>query len=100
MRAAYPHTDGFATNPTDGVRVFYEVFGPKDAERTIFFLPTWTLVPSQIWKGQVPYFARSGFRVLTFDNRGNGKSDRPSTGYTIEAIRDDALAVMDATGVE
>ena len=40
MRAAYPHTDGYATNPTDGVRIFYEVFGPRDAERTILFLPT------------------------------------------------------------
>ena len=31
MRALYPHTDGETTNPTDGVRVFYEVFGPTDA---------------------------------------------------------------------
>src|SRR5437764_3760516 len=82
MRAAYPHADGFATNPTDGVRVFYEVFGPENAEHTVLFLPTWTMVHSRIWKAQVPYFSRSGFRVVTFDNRGNGKSDRPDVGYT------------------
>ena len=99
MRAAYPHADGFATNPTDGVRVFYEVFGPENAEHTVLFLPTWTMVHSRIWKAQVPYFSRSGFRVVTFDNRGNGKSDRPDVGYTAGRIADDALAVMDATGV-
>ena len=54
MRALYPHTDGYATNPTDGVRVFYEVFGPADATRSILFLPTWTIVDSRLWKAQVP----------------------------------------------
>ena len=100
MRAAYPHTEGYATNPTDGVRIFYEVFGPRDTERTILFLPTWTMVHSRIWKAQVPYCSRSGFRVVTFDNRGNGKSDRPANGYSAERIAEDALAVMDATSVE
>ena len=74
MRAAYPHTEGYATNPTDGVRVFYEVFGPRDARRTLLFLPAWTMVPGRIWKAQVPYFSRSGFRVVTFDNRGVGET--------------------------
>src|SRR4051812_21850472 len=100
MRACYPHTAGFAVNPRDGVRVFYEVFGPPDAARTILFLPTWTLVDSRVWKGQVPYFARHGFRVIAFDNRGNGQSDRPATGYSVDDIAHDALAVLDATGVQ
>src|SRR5689334_1755992 len=100
MRASYPHTAGLATNPRDGVRVFYEVFGPTDAARTILFLPTWTMVDSRVWKGQVAYFARHGFRVVVFDNRGNGKSDRPATGYTVADVARDALAVLDAVGVE
>jgi pimeloyl-ACP methyl ester carboxylesterase/predicted glycosyltransferase len=99
MRAQYPHTDGFAANPTDGARIFYEVFGPGDAPRTIVFLPTWTVLPSAVWKAQVPYFSRQGFRVVTFDNRGNGRSDRPATGYSVDRIVEDALTVMDAAGV-
>ncbi len=35
MRALYPHTDGFAMNPVDGVRLFFEVFGRPDAVRTL-----------------------------------------------------------------
>ena len=100
MRAQYPHTDGYAPNPTDGVRIFYEVFGPPDASRTIVFLPTWTMVHSAVWQAQVPYFSRQGFRVVTFDNRGNGRSDRPATGYSVDRITEDALTVMDATGVQ
>ncbi|HET6317100.1 MAG TPA: hypothetical protein VFG86_11625, partial [Chloroflexota bacterium] len=64
MRASTPHTEGYATNPTDGVRVFFEVFGPPEAQRTIVFLPTWTIVHSRMWKSQVPYFSRQGFRVV------------------------------------
>lgn len=100
MRALYPYTDDFAVNPDDGVRIFYEVFGEPDAERTILFLPTWTIVDSRMWKAQVPYFGQRGFRVITFDNRGNGRSEQPSTGYSVERISGDALAVLDAVGVQ
>ncbi len=46
---------------------------------------------------QIPYLARH-CRVLTFDGRGNGRSDRPATGYDEREFAADALAVMDATG--
>ena len=52
----------------------------------------------EVWKAQIPYLARH-FRVLTFDGRGNGKSDRPADpqAYNRHAFADDAIAVMDAT---
>jgi pimeloyl-ACP methyl ester carboxylesterase len=100
MRALEPSTNGYAVNPDDGVRVFYEVFGPPDAEHTIAFLPTWSLVQSRLWKAQVPYFARHGFRVITADGRGNGRSDRPLTGYTTNDFARDALAILDQLGVQ
>jgi pimeloyl-ACP methyl ester carboxylesterase len=34
---------------------------------------------SRHWKMQIPYLARH-CRVLTFDGRGNGRSDRPLLG--------------------
>jgi len=97
MRARYPDAEGYVER--DGVRVFYEVFGA--GERTILLLPTWSLVHSRIWKAQVPYLARH-FRVVTFDGRGNGRSDRPTEpeAYTADEFAADALAVMAATGTE
>lgn len=100
MRALAPRLSGYATNPVDGVRSHYEVFGPERAERTVLLLPTWSLVHSRIWKMQVPFLARSGYRVVTFDGRGNGLSDLPATGYGPRDYTNDALAVMDACGVE
>jgi pimeloyl-ACP methyl ester carboxylesterase len=50
---------------------------------------------------QIPYLARH-FRVITFDPRGNGQSDRPpeSAAYAEREFAADALAVMDANGAE
>ncbi len=99
MRAIEPVATGFATNPADGVRVAYEVFGDAAATRTLLFLPTWSLVHSRCWKMQIPYFAGRGFRVVAFDGRGNGRSDRPASGYTTDHFAHDTVAVLDTLGI-
>lgn len=100
MRALEPRITGYAVNPDDGVRTYYEIFGPEDAKRTIVFLPTWMMVHSRIWKMQVPYFAEHGFRVVTFDARGNGKSDRPESGYSTADVARDTQAVFDHLDIQ
>src|SRR4051794_24752540 len=83
----------------DGVRVRYEVYG--DGPRTVLLLPTWSIVHSRFWKMQIPYLARH-FRVVTFDGRGNGRSDRPKgVEHYLEAeFAAGALAVMDRTDTD
>ncbi len=94
-RARYPDEEGYVDRA--GVRIFWERFGDGDA--TVVLLPTWSIVHSRCWKLQVPYLARH-LRVVTFDGRGNGRSDRPvgADAYSTEEFAADALAVMDATG--
>ena len=94
MRASYPDCDGIVVR--DGVRLHYEVFGA--GERTVLLLPTWSIIHSRHWKMQIPYLARH-CRVLTFDGRGNGRSDRPAEpeAYAEREFAADAIAVMDAT---
>ena len=91
-RARYPDEEGYVER--DGVRVFYEVYG--SGEPTVLLLPTWSIIHSRHWKMQIPYLARH-CRVITFDGRGNGRSDRPASGYEEREFAADALAVMDAT---
>jgi pimeloyl-ACP methyl ester carboxylesterase/predicted glycosyltransferase len=94
-RARYPDSSGYIKR--DGVRLYYEVYG--SGEPTVFLLPTWSIIHSRHWKMQIPYLARH-CRVLTFDGRGNGRSDRPETRYGEAEFAADALAVMDATATE
>jgi pimeloyl-ACP methyl ester carboxylesterase len=97
MRARYPDECGYANR--DGVRVYYEAYGK--GEPTILFLPTWEIVHSRTWKFQIPYFSRHG-RVVTFDRRGNGRSDCPLDvgAYDRRAAVGDALAVLDKAGAQ
>jgi pimeloyl-ACP methyl ester carboxylesterase/predicted glycosyltransferase len=97
MRACQPITDGYVER--DGVKVHYEVFGT--GAPTVMLLPTWSIIHARHWKLQVPDLARR-HRVITFDGRGNGRSDRPAgaDAYSPAEFRADALAVMDATGTD
>ena len=97
MRAREPDISGYITR--DGVNVYYEIFGSGDT--TLLLMPTHPIVHSLMWKGQVAYLARH-FRVLTFDPRGNGKSDRPTapSAYDDSQYVSDALEVMNETTTE
>jgi pimeloyl-ACP methyl ester carboxylesterase/predicted glycosyltransferase len=94
-RARYPDSSGSIKR--GGVRLYYEVYG--SGEPTVLLLPTWSVIHSRHWKMQIPYLARH-CRVVTFDGRGNGRSDRPVAGYEEAEFAADALAVMNATATE
>lgn len=89
---------GFAERA--GVRLAFKVYD-NPGRPTVLLMPTWSIVPSRFWKAQVPYLARH-FRVVTFDGRGCGESDRPAgaESYVDAEYAADAIAVMDATGTE
>ena len=40
------------------------------------------------------------FKVLAFDNRGSGRSDKPDEPYSIAMMADDTIGLMDALGIE
>src|SRR6266536_4740279 len=93
-RARYPDESGYVER--DGVNLYYEVYG--SGEPTVLLLPTWSIIHSRHWKMQIPYLARH-CRVVTFDGRGNGRSDRrqEASAYDEREFAADALAVLDAT---
>lgn len=94
MRARQPDASGFAER--DGVRLHWECTG--DGPSTVVLLPTWSIIPSRFWKGQIASLARR-HRVLTFDGRGTGRSSAPAgaEAYTHLQFADDIRAVLDAT---
>jgi pimeloyl-ACP methyl ester carboxylesterase/UDP:flavonoid glycosyltransferase YjiC (YdhE family) len=92
---AEPVREGWARNGP--VRLAYQVFGQAAPPLVLF--PGWQIAHSRAWKFQVPYLAH-WFRVVTYDARGSGRSDRPESGYDHDTLTADAVAVMDAAGVD
>ena len=88
----------------DGVHIAYQVFG--DGPVDILFVMGWVTHIEKMWTE--PRFARfftnlaSFSRVMVFDKRGVGLSDRVSEDRlpSLEVRMDDARAVMDAVGSE
>src|SRR3989442_13247674 len=77
-----------------GAKIFYQVTGA--GSRDLFLCPPCQPASySRIWKYQIPYLSRH-FRVATFDQRGNGRSDRPAIGYDLETRYEDLVSVLDA----
>jgi len=51
------------------------------------------------WRALVPAFARE-HRVLIFDNRGAGLTDKPAGPYSMPMMADDTASLMDALGID
>src|ERR1051325_7818379 len=80
----------------DGVEIYYEAYG----EGTPFLFLSETACDGAVWKlYQAPEFARD-HRVVIFDYRGTGLSGKPSGNYTTNMFAADAVAVLDALGLE
>jgi 3-oxoadipate enol-lactonase len=81
----------------DGVMIHYDVFGKRDGPPLLLIQGLGT--DSRGWALQRLAFGRR-YRCYGVDNRGTGRSDRPAGPYSLERMALDALAVLDAEGVE
>jgi class 3 adenylate cyclase len=84
----------------DGVSIAYQVLG--EGERDIVFVPQTFSAIEALWEHPTVarFFARLGGlgRVILYDRRGTGMSDRTSGTASLEEQVDDVRAVMDAAG--
>jgi non-heme chloroperoxidase len=46
------------------------------------------------WEKQVPVLLKAGYRVITYDRRGFGKSSQPTTGYNYNTFAEDLSKVI------
>ena len=79
----------------NGIHINYQVEG--DGEPLVMIMG---FTASRIgWMPQRPFF-RKYFRIITFDNRGVGKSDKPPGPYSARMMADDTVKLMDVLGIE
>jgi pimeloyl-ACP methyl ester carboxylesterase len=87
----------FAVNETDiqnPTKIFYEDNGKGKA---LLFIHGWPLNGDQ-WEYQVGPLLEAGYRCITYDRRGFGRSDRPMSGYDYITLAADLKTVIDASG--
>ena len=80
---------------SEAVRIAYEVRGTGEPVLLIHGLGY-----DRFGWGPAPDLLAEEFQVVLFDNRGVGQSDVPPGPYTTAALAGDALAVLDAVGLE
>ncbi len=78
----------------DGTRLHYVIAG-EGVPLVLVGGKTSTI--NGAWWRHLPVLSRH-FRVIAFDNRGAGQSDKPDRPYTTRLMADDALAVLAASG--
>jgi pimeloyl-ACP methyl ester carboxylesterase len=82
----------------NGITLNYRIDGPEDAKETIVLI-NGLADDLESWGFQMPSFLKAGHRVLSFDNRGIGKSDKPAGPYSSKMLADDAKALVDQLGI-
>ncbi len=69
--------------------------------RPVVLIHGWPL-SSESWSEQVGPLSAAGYRVVAYDRRGFGRSDKPSKGYDYDTLADDldgVLSELDLTDV-
>src|SRR5437773_7015019 len=84
-----PREARLPTAQVNGITINYAIDGPDTFKETIVLI-NGLADDLQTWVFQIPALVDAGFRVLRFDNRGIGKSDRPAGPYTSRQMAADA----------
>lgn len=85
------------TEAADGTRIHYEVTGPRDGEPVLLIQGLGADLRG--WAGQRFALSRR-HRLVLVDNRGAGRSGAPEGPYDLEVMAGDAVAVLDAEGID
>lgn len=83
--------------PADSVRLHIEDSGGTG--RPVVLIHGWPL-SAQAWELQVSVLQAAGYRVVAYDRRGFGRSDKPSSGYSYDVLADDLQRVLDQCGLQ
>ena len=75
--------------------IYYEIHGEGEPLLLIMGYG----IDSQWWYTQIPAFSPE-YKVIVFDNRGSGRSDKPDIPYTIEMMAGDAAGLLEVIGID
>ena len=74
-----------------GIEIYYEDHGAGQPVVLIHGYP----LSGRAWDKQVPALLEAGYRVITYDRRGFGKSSQPAAGYEYDTFAADLHALLE-----
>jgi non-heme chloroperoxidase len=83
-RTSMPYVTVGKENSGD-IKIYYEDHGSGHPVILIHGYP----LSGASWEKQVPALLGAGYRVITYDRRGFGKSSQPTTGYNYDTFAED-----------
>jgi len=83
------------TVKANGIGIYYEITGSGPPLTLIMGLGC----SARQWEWMVPVLAES-FRVITFDNRGVGRTSKPDMEYTTDLFAEDTGALLNTLGIK
>lgn len=85
------------TVKANGISLYYEIHG-EDNPQTLLLINGIGQWHAAWWRNVGPLAEQ--FRVVMFDNRGIGDSDKPDIPYTLDMMADDTLGLLDALHID
>ncbi|MGB7448933.1 MAG: alpha/beta hydrolase [Ornithinimicrobium sp.] len=78
-----------------GTDLSLEVYDSGGDGRAVVLIHGWPL-NHESWSDQMSELERLGYRVVAYDRRGFGASDKPADGYEYDTLSDDLAGVLEA----
>lgn len=89
----------FYIKSTDGAKIAVYDYKRKGSGKTIVLVHGWPL-SNKMFEYQLPALLDAGWRVVTFDLRGFGRSDATACGYDYDQMATDLYCVIRALGLK
>jgi 3-oxoadipate enol-lactonase len=84
-----------STAKVGDINIYYEIHGKGEPLVLIYGYAG----HSGLWFQQIPVLSKK-YRVIAFDNRGVGRSDKPDTPYTMAMMAGDIAGLLDIIGID
>lgn len=87
------------SDATSATPVHLHIEDSGGAGRPVVLIHGWPL-SAQAWEPQVSVLRAAGYRVVAYDRRGFGRSDKPESAYDYDVLADDLQRVLDQCALQ